>query len=1008
MKRILYPFCLLTGLLLVCAFSASALVPVANFTANKTSLFEGDSVTFTDQSTNTPTSWSWQATGGNPAASVVQNPIIKYLTVGQYSVSLTATNTYGSGSVTKPNFITVRPSKPNNASISRLEAPRFFVPGAYDVKVRVKNNGTNQISFLSVGWELDGVQQAPVTSFAMIDTFQSANGNDTVITLGNVNFAAGVAHTVRAWTYDPNGQTDPVTSGDTLFTVVKPSLSGTYTIGGASPDYPSVVAAVNDLNNYGVCGPVVFNIRNGTYTGNVSISDIPGASATNTILFRSENGNAALVTITYSAAGLSDMYTLQLNNAKYVKLSKLTISGTGTTYAHALEFVGTASYDTIENCVIAAPVTTSTSTYLACLYASSLTGGNNVFRNNSFTGGAYSTYFLGTSSVVQTANNVFDGNSFSNAYYYSFYVYYTLNTKCRNNTVTVSPSAYSTHYVMYLGYSDNMLEVTGNKLIGTGLTSSIYGLYIYDCDGNATTPGLIANNTVTFQTTGSVYALYSAYGSRLNFFHNTVISNSTSSSSYAAYFYHSSSSYTNITIRNNVFGSLSTSGYSLYNYDPTYVNSDYNLLYSGGISNIYKGINSINYPTLTAYKAATPGQEMNSVAYRPAIISATNLQPNPADTACWAMNGHGVQMAGDSMDMNGNARPTTVSAGAPDLGAFEFTPASTPPLAVAVPAVPAQGTTQAFLFAEDTVAKIEWTPFSTVPANISLRYYPGTIPPAIGNATNYMNAYWHFVAPGTGFNYNISLYYKDALLGTNPAEADLRMAKKSDGIPWFIYNFSMSTVNTTANMLSAAGLYDFSYFTGTDNLNPLPVELLDLTANSNGREVTVNWTTSGEVNTASFDIERSFDRNHFKQAGTVKAAGRSNGVLSYSFTDQDEAVAAAKTIYYRLKMNDLDGQYRYSKAVAVNRRVTLSGQQVSVYPNPFNGSVTLGFDIALPSSVPYSVTDISGKTVLSGTKQSDAGSSALSFTELAQLEKGVYFIRVQLNDAVSVMKVVKN
>ena len=62
-------------------------------------------------------------------------------------------------------------------------------------------------------------------------------------------------------------------------------LSGTYTVGGTSPDYTSVVAAANDLNSKGISGPVTFNIRPGTYTGRVVINNITGADNNNRITF---------------------------------------------------------------------------------------------------------------------------------------------------------------------------------------------------------------------------------------------------------------------------------------------------------------------------------------------------------------------------------------------------------------------------------------------------------------------------------------------------------------------------------------------------------------------------------------------------------------------------------------------------------------------------------------------------------------------------------------------------
>lgn len=81
--------------------------PVADFTADKTTVLIGNSVNFTDQSTNNPTDWSWSFEGGTPLTSTVQNPAVSYNTLGTYDVTLTATNNEGSDILTKAGFITV-------------------------------------------------------------------------------------------------------------------------------------------------------------------------------------------------------------------------------------------------------------------------------------------------------------------------------------------------------------------------------------------------------------------------------------------------------------------------------------------------------------------------------------------------------------------------------------------------------------------------------------------------------------------------------------------------------------------------------------------------------------------------------------------------------------------------------------------------------------------------------------------------------------------------------------
>jgi PKD repeat protein len=81
--------------------------PVANFSASATTIIVGQSVTFTDLSTNGPTSWAWTFDGGTPSTSTSQNPTVTYNSIGVFTVSLTATNAFGSDTETKANYITV-------------------------------------------------------------------------------------------------------------------------------------------------------------------------------------------------------------------------------------------------------------------------------------------------------------------------------------------------------------------------------------------------------------------------------------------------------------------------------------------------------------------------------------------------------------------------------------------------------------------------------------------------------------------------------------------------------------------------------------------------------------------------------------------------------------------------------------------------------------------------------------------------------------------------------------
>ncbi len=111
------------------------------------------------------------------------------------------------------------------------------------------------------------------------------------------------------------------------------ALNGTYVIG-TGGNYATVAAAVTALNSNGVSGPVVFNIKNGTYTGRITINQITGASATNTITFRGESRTGTI--LTYSGSSGTDRATVVLNGTDYISFKNLTIQSTGATYAMAI------------------------------------------------------------------------------------------------------------------------------------------------------------------------------------------------------------------------------------------------------------------------------------------------------------------------------------------------------------------------------------------------------------------------------------------------------------------------------------------------------------------------------------------------------------------------------------------------------------------------------------------------------------------------------------------------
>ena len=85
-----------------------SLEPVAAFSTNQATTGCADhTISFIDNSTNSPTAWNWTFPGGTPGTSTLQNPTITYTQRGTFPVTLTSSNSFGSNTVMMADFVTI-------------------------------------------------------------------------------------------------------------------------------------------------------------------------------------------------------------------------------------------------------------------------------------------------------------------------------------------------------------------------------------------------------------------------------------------------------------------------------------------------------------------------------------------------------------------------------------------------------------------------------------------------------------------------------------------------------------------------------------------------------------------------------------------------------------------------------------------------------------------------------------------------------------------------------------
>jgi PKD repeat protein len=199
--------------------------PIANFIGNPTSGTAPLTVAFTDTSSGSPTSWSW--TFGDSGASTAQNPSHSYA-AGTYTVSLTATNQYGSDSETKSNYITVTSGGAQDYTCASLTVNKGTLKSGDHTSVH-----TSDDAYLVIGSAKVSNKQTATVSYTY-NTGLSSLSSLTVTVEGKVS-AGTQPLTVYAYNYSTSSWTSIATGTlTTTDSTVNPTVSSpaSYLSGG--------------------------------------------------------------------------------------------------------------------------------------------------------------------------------------------------------------------------------------------------------------------------------------------------------------------------------------------------------------------------------------------------------------------------------------------------------------------------------------------------------------------------------------------------------------------------------------------------------------------------------------------------------------------------------------------------------------------------------------------------------------------------------------------------------
>ncbi len=541
---------------------------------------------------------------------------------------------------------------PNDGGIISLQGSGNACPGsAQNIIVSIKNFGSSALTAATFGMKINGSSASTLNWTGLLGALNTTN-----VTVGSYNFSPDTTYNIKIYIKTVNGGIDSNSYNDTLEinNYHTSFAAGTYIIGNSSAaDYNDISSAISAVQQYGICGPVVFKIENGTYNDQYQItSNISGLSSTNTITFESLSGDRNDVSLEHNASSSSDAFIFYLEGVSNFKFKNLSFIAKSQ-YSTAIKLGTGSQYIEFDSCLFSAVQSSNTLTSyysnISMLYSDNITVKNSILQNASV--GIYS---YGTSSNLNT-NILIENNTFKDFFNMGIYAYYTSDTLAIKGNYFNNRATNYNSTAIYVSSGNNLVDINNNiiKLTGNSISAGI-NVYYHNYYNTSTVRSKIYNNAINIDNNTSTFnAIFLYRVNGFDVYYNTVKTSSTNINPSALYIYYSSS----INVKNNNFDMGTCKVY--YIYQATTFASDYNNFQSTNSSPMYLN----GYTRTIANHISNSGYDSHSKNISPNYLSTNDfhLYDN-------TLNGAGTPISGITNDIDGDTRSTTN----PDIGADEF------------------------------------------------------------------------------------------------------------------------------------------------------------------------------------------------------------------------------------------------------------------------------------------------------------------------------------------------
>lgn len=267
----------------------------------------------------------------------------------------------------------------------------------------------------------------------------------------------------------------------------------------------------------------------------------------------------------------------------------------------------------------------------------------------------------------------------------------------------------------------------------------------------------------------------------------------------------------------------------------------------------------------------------------------------------------------------------------------------------------------------------------TNPGNVGFPIYDFSISPLVQVNKACNSGYWK-MEPSiiSGGQYSVTA------TGTNfngiSTLSTLRLVKRQANGAWVIDGTAVNGSGViSAPIVSRTGMQGIGEYTiaGDSTDNSLPLNWIDFQSYQDESEVSLKWKTTNEVNCDFFEIQRKFNESEYLIVGRLKA----NNQTKLNMYNWKENLEFDGTVFYRIKQVDFDGNYSFSKELALSHGSDLD--PLIYFPNPATDNLFCSYC----ENESISIFDLNGKEF-----------RLEFFNRQANLElipNGLYFLKVK-------------